>query len=662
MNLNNLINTFGWTIINSLWQGLFILLLLAILLIIINPKHAKIRSFVAYASLLFVFAASIRTFNDLVIIETNSVNLIGNNSDQKFSNFLLFNDLSTQVENNSDNKIGINSILKSISIFGNQYLMYIVIIWLSGVLFLTIRMLGGYFYMQNIKKKNIQHVENKWVQMIKTISNNLQLSKTVKLFESTIVKYPTVIGFFKPVILMPLGSLAEMSMVQVEMILAHELAHIKRADYILNLIQSFLEILYFFNPSVWLISKIIRNEREFACDDLAISINNDGTILAQALLAVHQTETDRPAVALSLLGTKYSLLRRIKRMVQKNNYKANYPKRFALSAVLLGGLFTLTIIACSSASDNYIDRYQANSANVYNNETQSNLESDNVENVFEVEPIEAIESVSKIDKISPRDNIDDKRKFNFHKDGTHWKGTVENGKVTRLYKDGERISDKNIHEYENFILNTLEEIDEDIVQLEIDMKGFKEEMTKLKEDLSDLEIDVNFDHLDEINEHFNSEEFHKEMSNLKESLNEMKFNFDGEWKDELKSELEKLDDMDFDFDKESFKESMRELKENMKDFKIDMSDLDIDLSDLKIDLKDLKVEMKMLKSFLNEFREDLVKEGYIQSEDEDFELELNKSTIEVNGKKLPNNLHKRYLKMYKDHFGKELENDFTIRN
>jgi bla regulator protein blaR1 len=697
MEITNLIHIFGWTIINSLWQSLFIAILLSIVLLFINPKHAKIRSMLAFASLILVFAASVRTYSDLSYTKTKSIQNDNHTVSIFNSDMIIFHD--TPSSNNEEDKAS-NSVLDSsittVSNFAGKNLSYVVVIWFAGFLILTFRMLGGYFYMQRIKTKQVFEIDQKWLNILLTISEHFGIKKTVGLLESAIVKFPTVIGYFKPVILMPLGSLAEMSVDQVEMILAHELAHIKRSDYLLNLIQSFLEIIYFFNPSVWVISKIIRNEREYACDDMALSINDNSMILAKALLSVHQKESKRPVVAISALGTKNSILWRIKRMVQKNNTQTNYPKKLALSFLLIGSLFAISVIACSTTTDTYKSGNEVQESTMSFSSTLPTPVFNKPKNAkpsAKVKSPEEIEILKPVTNFSKSDNTNGKRNFNFHNDETHWRGIEKDGKVIELYKDDVKVSQNNIGQYEDYILDTLKEIDEDMAEFEIDMKDFKIDMTKLKKDLSDLKIDINLEGLNGIKEHFNSDEFHKEMKELKESLHKMKFEFNDEWHNELKEvlknkehwdidlehfksdefkhemtelkhELDQIKDLDidFDFDKESFKESMKELKENMKDFKIDMSDLDIDLSNLKIDLKDLKVEMKKLKSFMKDLRKDLVSESYIDNSDEDFEMDLTNDYVTVNDKKLPDSLHKRYLAMYKKHFGKELEKDFRIHN
>ena len=186
---------------------------------------------------------------------------------------------------------------------------------------------------------------------------------------------------------------------------------------------------------------------------------------------------------------------------------------------------------------------------------------------------------------------------------------------------------------------------------------------------------------------FDDDEFEEEMNNLHSELDKLKdidihINFDS-LNDEMKKLAEelknlKLEDIkiDFDFDADEFNENMHklanELKEEkfaFKDFDIDMSDfnekmesLKDELKDLKIDLKDLDKELAKLKAFMKELRAEMRKDGLIEDENEDINMELNKSEMEINGEKVPDELFQKYKSLYKKHFGKELEEGFQIHS
>src|SRR4030095_13888079 len=109
------------------------------------------------------------------------------------------------------------------------------------------------------------------------------LFRSVHVVESIAVEVPTVIGWMRPVILLPVAAVAALTPAQVEAILAHELAHIRRHDYAVNLLQTTAETLLFYHPAVWWISKRIRAEREHCCDDVAVRVCGDAVSYAHAL-------------------------------------------------------------------------------------------------------------------------------------------------------------------------------------------------------------------------------------------------------------------------------------------------------------------------------------------------------------------------------------------
>ncbi|MFC2085141.1 hypothetical protein ACFLS9_08795, partial [Bacteroidota bacterium] len=292
------------------------------------------------------------------------------------------------------------------------------------------------------------------------------------------------------------------------------------------------------------------------------------------------------------------------------------------------------------------------------------------------------------------DGDDDKKKISFTDDeNVNWDVTLENGEIIELYKDGQRISDEKIEEYEDYIYEQLEDL-----RIDLEKKRWKKQ--HLRDWDSKKWDDEEWDHK---NNYWDSEKFQKQMEKLHERLDVLKdikfdfhfddedwnfefdeedwdFDFDDEdWEDkahywdsdEFQDHMEKLHerldvlhdlkfDFKFDFDEEEFEESMEEFCESMKDFSIDMDDFNDSMADLKIDMKHLKVEMKKLKSFLNELREELVEDGYLEDEDEDFEMEFNEDEIIINGEKLPDSLHKKYLEIYEKHFDKELEGDLNF--
>ena len=152
-----------------------------------------------------------------------------------------------------------------------------------------------------------------------------------------------VIGHLKPVIIVPVGLLIALSAEEVEAILIHELAHIRRRDYLVNMLQSGMEIVFFFNPAVLWVSKLIKTERENCCDDLAVAQNNNKINYIRALVSCEEYQASVPAYAMGFPGEKNSLLSRVKRIVSNRNYSLNLFEKTILAVCLV--LFGLGVSA-----------------------------------------------------------------------------------------------------------------------------------------------------------------------------------------------------------------------------------------------------------------------------------------------------------------------------
>jgi beta-lactamase regulating signal transducer with metallopeptidase domain len=193
-----------------------------------------------------------------------------------------------------------------------RWIPVLLVIWICGVGILTLRLVSGWLYVQRLKTRRAVPAGAEWMQMLARLSRRLHISRSIRLLESSIVEVPTVIGWMKPVILLPASALAGLSPEQLEAILAHELAHIRRHDYLVNLLQTLVETLLFYHPAVWWLSHRIRIERENCCDDLAVSLCGDPCTYASALADLEEMRGSRQFV---LAATGGSLLHRVRRLL-----------------------------------------------------------------------------------------------------------------------------------------------------------------------------------------------------------------------------------------------------------------------------------------------------------------------------------------------------------
>src|SRR5262249_37877326 len=149
-----------------------------------------------------------------------------------------------------------------------RVLLWITPLWLVGVVIFNLRHLVNWLATHRMRSRGICAAPDIWQDRLHRAAERLRVSKSVTLLESCLVQVPIVLGLLRPVILFPVGLLAGLPAGQIELILMHELAHIRRWDYAMNMIQTFIEGLMFYNPAVWWISHVIRTEREHCCDDI----------------------------------------------------------------------------------------------------------------------------------------------------------------------------------------------------------------------------------------------------------------------------------------------------------------------------------------------------------------------------------------------------------
>jgi CubicO group peptidase (beta-lactamase class C family)/beta-lactamase regulating signal transducer with metallopeptidase domain len=193
----------------------------------------------------------------------------------------------------------------------NRYLPWLVVSWFIGVVALSIRLLGGLFVTRRLRTKHTKAVPNEIEMRLESLASQLKL-KGVKVLESLSVQVPMVIGWLQPVVLLPTSAISGLSVKQLEMILAHELAHIRRNDYLVNILQTVIETLFFYHPAVWWVSSKIRETREHCCDDLAVKLCGGNKFhYAQTLASLDGL---RPGSNLALAANGGSLVGRIERL------------------------------------------------------------------------------------------------------------------------------------------------------------------------------------------------------------------------------------------------------------------------------------------------------------------------------------------------------------
>lgn len=316
--INNLIKAIGWSILHSLWQGAIVFAVLFIALSVKPKMSARLKHNLAMSALFLIFISFCLTFASLFNLPSKSTAAVGNAQLNETALQQLYN------------------LTHSWSFKTESYFPYIVSLYVLGISFQLVVLISGYIRLKQLKNNNISNFPSEWLHVAQTMLQKLNINKKVQFYLSEKVNVPLAIGFLKPVVLFPVALVAQLDIKQVEAILIHELSHIRRNDYILNLIKTGIETLLFFNPFVWLSSRFIHIEREHACDDLVVKFTGAPVAYAHALLKLELIkDKTQPALSLAATGNNQHLYQRIKRITDmKTNYMNAKQKILALCLTL----------------------------------------------------------------------------------------------------------------------------------------------------------------------------------------------------------------------------------------------------------------------------------------------------------------------------------------
>ena len=214
-------------------------------------------------------------------------------------------------------------------------------VWSAGVILLSLRFAGGLLVLRRLTTDGVEPAPSEWHLVVARLGREMGLRRAVRLLRSLRAEAPMVIGWIRPVILIPAAAFAGLSSAQIEAILAHELAHIRRLDFLVNLLQSALETVLFFHPAVWWLSSRVRAERELCCDDAAVACCGDRAAYARALATLEGLRQPVPA-ELQLGADGGSLMSRIRRLLQPQ-LPPNPRFRSAAFALAAAGLLAGTV-------------------------------------------------------------------------------------------------------------------------------------------------------------------------------------------------------------------------------------------------------------------------------------------------------------------------------
>jgi uncharacterized protein (TIGR03435 family) len=175
------------------------------------------------------------------------------------------------------------------------FLSWVVAFWLTGASAFSLRLLGGWMVAERLRYRMVRPAAAEWQRRLDRLKARVSVSRPVRLLVSGLLQAPAAIGWLRPIVLVPAGALSGLPAAQIEALLLHELAHIRRHDYLVNLLQSAVEAVFFYHPAVWWISGHMRTERELCCDDIAVSLTGDAVVYARALAELDSARFIQPA-------------------------------------------------------------------------------------------------------------------------------------------------------------------------------------------------------------------------------------------------------------------------------------------------------------------------------------------------------------------------------
>jgi beta-lactamase regulating signal transducer with metallopeptidase domain/uncharacterized GH25 family protein len=371
-----LVNRIGWTLLHFLWEAAVVAALLAVILAILRRRSPAVRYLASCAGLVVLAALPVVTF---LIVPARAIAVAKAEASNAVTSAtpVVAKDRSTSGATSTSAKMGAPAPSAAFApgtgakpqaamasarnhattnapaplakqnwflIAGRRAVEWIsralpfaVLAWCIGVAALSIWNLGGWIAVRRLRALATRPAAVELCESAQRLARRMGITRTVRLLVSAIIDSPMVIGAIKPVILLPASLLCGLSPAQLESLLAHELAHVRRHDYLVNLLQGVVETVLFYHPAVWWVSRRIRVERENCCDDAVVSLTRDRTAYVRALAAVAESRAGRPSVgrlALAATGGS-SLLPRVRRLLGLPDADAARSPRWLAGAVAL---------------------------------------------------------------------------------------------------------------------------------------------------------------------------------------------------------------------------------------------------------------------------------------------------------------------------------------
>lgn len=339
-NQANFLQSLGWAVLNSLWQLALLWVVYQLITAIFRSARPAAKSLLASSLLIAGFAWFIYTF--FIVFSSGSGTGASSAAFSSFGN--------ETVTNGLQNALPVASVC------------YLVLLFIP-----LFRFIRNYRYVQVIRSYGLSKMEAEWRLFVGTVANRMGIKKPVHIWVSDWVTSPVTIGYLKPVILVPLAALNQLSTQQMEAVLLHELSHIRRYDYLLNLVLNIIRTLLYFNPFAKAFVQIVEKEREKSCDEMVLQFQYDTHEYASALLLLEKLSREQQLLMLRAAGNGNELLQRIESIMGVQQRANGFLRRFTsvLAALLcVIGVNAILLLSKSIGVKGYAYRGQVVAASL----------------------------------------------------------------------------------------------------------------------------------------------------------------------------------------------------------------------------------------------------------------------------------------------------------
>lgn len=360
---SKLVHDLGWTLVHSVWQIALVTVVLLAALKTFTKLSSEMRYLLAVAALVLSFVLPLITFIQFSANETGPMSAdsgqngaVTNERGAALSSPESLDAPASGTEASYSPEQAALSFAALQNFFDNNLAHRIPLavgLWLIGLAFFTIRLAGGVWQLHIYKTRQVSAPEPYWQDKFERLCETVGMSQPVRFLNSDLVDTPIVAGWLKPVVLVPASLVLQIQPRELEMIIVHELVHIRRYDPLVNLAQSALEILFFYHPCIWWLSSVVRKEREFAADARVLEIFSDSHLTYANTLANLEEirlRTNRYAPSIATAANGGNLMQRIQKILQKNTETRIASSAWSAGlAVLLISAFVIGVFSFNSS-------------------------------------------------------------------------------------------------------------------------------------------------------------------------------------------------------------------------------------------------------------------------------------------------------------------------